>query len=234
MTVTLLFFIVIIAIALWWLLQQQLTAKPWLEEGAAPHGGKMGMLSFPAAQVGLWVLLAVMSSLFALLIGAYFMRSGFADWRPIQIPRLLWANTGALILSSVFLYGAQAGVNRKRMGMVRGSLLIGGGFGVAFVAGQLRAWDQLRAAGETVSLNPSDSFFYLLTGLHGLHVLGGLIVLGITADRVWRAAAPDGARLSVQLCATYWHFLLVVWLVLFALLTGRADELGRICRQLFS
>lgn len=234
MTVTLLFFIVMIAIALWWLLHQQLTAKPWLEEGAAPHGGRMGTLPFPAAQVGLWVFLAVISSLFALLIGAYFMRSGFADWRPVQIPRLLWLNTGALILSSVFLQGAQSGVNRKHMGMVRGGLLIGGGFGIAFVAGQLRAWDQLRAAGDTVSLNPSDSFFYLLTGLHGLHVLGGLIALGITADRVWRAVAPDGARLSVQLCATYWHFLLVVWLILFGLLTGRADDLGRICGQLFS
>jgi cytochrome c oxidase subunit 3 len=234
MTVTLLFFIVLIAIALWWLLQQQLTAKPWLEEGAVPRGEKMGTLSFPAAQVGLWVLLAVISSLFALLIGAYFMRSGFSDWRPVQIPKLLWLNTGALILSSVFLQGAQAGVNRKHMGTVRAGLLAGGGFGIAFVAGQLRAWDQLRAAGETVTLNPSDSFFYLLTGLHGLHVLGGLIALGITADRVWRAVAPDGARLSVQLCATYWHYLLVVWLVLFGLLSGRADDLGRICGQLFS
>src|SRR5215468_8356803 len=68
MTVTLLFFIAMVAIALWWLLQQQITAKPWLEEGAAPHGGKMGMLPFPAAQVGLWVLLAVITALFALLV----------------------------------------------------------------------------------------------------------------------------------------------------------------------
>jgi cytochrome c oxidase subunit III len=234
MTVTLLFFIAMVAIALWWLLQQQITAKPWLEEGAAPHGGKMGMLPFPAAQVGLWVLLAVITALFALLVGAYFMRSGFADWRPLQMPRLLWLNTGVLILASVFLQGAQASVNRKHMKMVKACLLIGGAFGVAFVAGQLRAWDQLRAAGETASLNPSDSFFYLMTGLHGLHILGGLIALGITADRVWRAAAPDGARLSVQLCVTYWHFLLVVWLVLFGLLTGGADDLGRICGELFS
>jgi cytochrome c oxidase subunit 3 len=234
MTVTLLFFIVLIAIALWWLLQQQLTVKPWLEEGSAPNGGKMGMLPFPAAQVGLWVFLAVISSLFALLIGAYFMRSGYSDWRPLQMPKLLWLNTGALILSSVFLHVAQSGVNRNHMGTVRGGLLVGGGCGIAFVAGQLRAWEQLRAAGDTVSLNPSDSFFYLLTGLHGIHVLGGLIALGITADRVWRAAAPSAARLSVQLCATYWHFLLVVWLVLFGLLTGGADDLGRICGQLFS
>jgi cytochrome c oxidase subunit III len=233
-TVTLLFFIVIIAIALWWLLHQQLMAKPWLEEGMIPAGGKMGTLPFPAVQVGLWVLLMVISSLFALLIGAYFMRMGFSDWRSLQTPKVLWLNTGALIISSVILQAAQIGAYHNHMAAVRARLLIGGAFGVAFVAGQLHAWDQLRDAGEIASLNPANSFFYLLTGLHGLHVLGGLIALGITADRVWRVAVANRVRLSVQLCATYWHFLLVVWLVLFGLLTGAADDLGRICGQLVS
>src|SRR5271165_3718031 len=101
MTVTLLFFIIIVAIALWWLLHQQLHAKPWLEEGVISP--RSGTLSFSAPKVGLWVLMTVISSLFALLIGAYFMRMGFPDWRSLPIPRLLWLNTGALILSSVFL-----------------------------------------------------------------------------------------------------------------------------------
>jgi cytochrome c oxidase subunit III len=233
-TVTLLFFIVIVAIALWWLFQQQLTAKPWLEQGAMPANGKMGTLPFPAAQVGLWVLLAVISSLFALLIGAYFMRMGFTDWRSLQIPRLLWLNTAALLLSSVFLHAAQSGTLSGSRSAVRVRLLLGGAFGIAFVGGQLRAWDQLRDAGEIISLNPSNSFFYLLTGLHGLHVFGGLIALGITADRAWRAVTASEMRLSVRLCATYWHFLLVVWLVLFGLLSGNADDLGKLCSQLIS
>jgi cytochrome c oxidase subunit 3 len=232
MTVTLLFFLIIVMIALWWLLHQQLHAKPWLEEGVNSTGS--GTLSFPASKVGLWVLMTVISSLFALLIGAYLMRMGFADWRSLQIPKLLWLNTGALILCSVFLQGAQASIHRASMGAVRTSLLIGGAFGIAFVAGQLRAWNELRTAGEVISLNPSNSFFYLLTGLHGLHVLGGLIALGITADRVWRSLVASQVSLSVELCATYWHFLLVVWLILFGLLTGGADDLGRICSQLIS
>jgi cytochrome c oxidase subunit III len=235
MTVTLIFFLIIVGIALWWLLHQQLAAKPWLEEGVVTTGGAAsGTLSYPAAKVGLWVLMAVISSLFALLIGAYFMRMGFSDWRSLQLPKLLWLNTGALILSSVFLQGAQIAVHRRQMDAVRARLLIGGAFGIAFVAGQLRAWDQLRAAGEIMAINPSNSFFYLITGLHGLHVLGGLIALGITADRVWRSVLADRIRLSVEMCATYWHFLLVVWLVLFGMLTGGADDIGRLCSQLIS
>ena len=79
MTVSLVFFIVIIAIALWWLLHQELTAKPWLEQGVIGEEYGGGKLSLPAAKVGLWVFLAVVGSLFALLIGAYFMRMGLAD-----------------------------------------------------------------------------------------------------------------------------------------------------------
>ncbi|SRR5579883_3411397 len=233
MTVTLIFFLIMVGAALWWLLQQELTAKPWLHEGVA-SGRATGTLSYPAAKVALWLLLAVITSLFALLIGAYFMRMGFSDWRSLQIPRLLWLNTAALVLASVFLQIGQAAVHRSHMESARLWLLIGGVFGVAFVAGQLRAWDQLRAAGEIISLNPANGFFYLLTGLHGLHVLGGLVVLGVTADRVFRHAIAERARLTVELCATYWHFLLVVWLVLFGLLTGGADDLGKLCSQLIS
>ena len=234
MTVTLVFFIVMVGIAVWWLLHQQLNAKSWLQEGVIENGRGSGTLPMPAPKVGLLVFLAVVSSLFALLIGAYFMRMGFPDWRSLRLPRILWLNTGALILCSAALQGAQAAVHRRNMDATRTLLLIGGAFGVAFVAGQLQAWVQLASARETVNLNPSNSFFYLLTGLHGLHVLGGLIALGITSDIVWRTAASARVRLSIEMCATYWHFLLIVWLILFGLLSGRADDLGRICSQFIS
>jgi cytochrome c oxidase subunit 3 len=107
-------------------------------------------------------------------------------------------------------------------------------FGVAFVAGQLWAWRELVAAGNFVSSNPADSFFYLLTGMHGLHVLGGLIALAWTARRAWSRSSPDLLRLNVELSALYWHAMLVIWLVLFSLLTGLAEDFGTICRQLLS
>jgi len=90
---------------------------------------------------------------------------------------------------------------------------------VAFVVGQLVVWYQLVEMGFFIATNPANDFFYLLTGLHGLHMLGGLVALARTTDKVWfMLVTPTKAALSVELCAIYWHFLLCIWLALFALL----------------
>ena len=103
------------------------------------------------------------------------------------------------------------------------------------LAGQLLAWRQLNAAGYFLAANPGNAFFYLFTGLHGLHLLGGLVALGMTANKVWRGGFEvKEVRLSVQLCAVYWHFLLALWLVLFTLLTPWVGEFAAICRQLLT
>jgi len=234
MPASVIFVTVVIAVIGWWLLQQRLTAKPWLEEGVIGQYDGTGALAAPAAKVALGVLIAVIGSLFALLVSAYFMRSGYPDWRPIIVPHLLWFNTGALVLTSVTLYGAQRAVERRRLDHVKARLALAGLFGLTFVAGQLLAWRQLVAAGNFIASNPADSFFYLLTGLHGLHVLGGLVALAWTADRAWRRFAPDKLRLNVELSAIYWHAMLVIWLVLFSLVTGLAEDFGTICRQLLT
>ncbi len=234
MPASVIFVTVVIAVIGWWLLQQRLTAKPWLEEGVIGEYDGTGSIALPAAKVALWVLIAVIGSLFALLVSAYLMRMGYPDWRPILVPHLLWFNTGALVLTSVALYGAQRAVDRRHLDHVKARLVLAGLFGVAFVAGQLLAWRELTAAGNFVASNPADSFFYLLTGLHGAHVLGGLAALGWTADRAWRGSAPDSLRLTVELSATYWHAMLVIWLVLFSLVTGLAEDFGELCSQLLT
>jgi cytochrome c oxidase subunit 3 len=123
-----------------------------------------------------------------------------------------------LILSSGGLQWAQVAARRGRMDGVRGGLLAGGGFALAFLAGQIIAWRQLDAAGYYLTANPAAAFFYLITGVHGLHILGGLVALGRTMDKAWQGVAVGEVRLSVELCTIYWHFLLFVWLVLFTLL----------------
>jgi len=213
---------VIATIVAWWLSQQRLTAKPWLEEGSIGDFLDTGASSLPAAKIGLGVFLAVVGSLFALLIGAYSMQMNMADWRPLPAPKLLWLNTGALILSSVALHWAQLAARRGRMDGVRAGLLAGGASALAFLAGQLLAWQQLTAAGYFLATNPAYTFFYLITGVHGLHLLGGLVALGRTTDKVWRGFEVDQVRLSVELCALYWHFLLLVWVFFFGLLTFSA------------
>jgi len=222
-------------IVAWWLSQQRLMAKPWLEVGAIDEVPDTGASSLPAAMIGLGVFLAVVSSLFALFISAYFMRMQVADWVQLPAPKLLWFNTGALILSSVALQYAHVAARRGGIGGVRDGLIFGGLFALTFLAGQLLAWRQLNAAGYFLAANPGNAFFYLFTGVHGLHLLGGLVALGMTADKVWRRGFEvNQVRLSVRLSAVYWHFLLALWLVLFSLLTPWVGDFAVICRGLLT
>lgn len=211
------FIAVVGSIVAWWLSRQRLMAKPWLEEGVIGGAGP-GASPALAAKVGLGVFLAVVGSLFALFLSAYHMRMHMGDWRPLPAPALLWLNTALLVLSSVALHRAQAAAGRQQMDGVKAALLAGAIFAVGFLAGQLLAWRQLSAAGYFAAANPAAAFFYLITAVHGLHLAGGLVALGRTGARFRRGLAPAQLRLSIGLCAAYWHFLLLVWLVLFALL----------------
>ena len=85
----------------------------------------------------------------------------------------------------------------------------------AFLAGQVLAWRELAASGQYASGNPANAFFYLLTAFHALHLLGGLAALGRGVIRVYGDVELERVRLGAELCAVYWHYLLVVWLVLF-------------------
>jgi cytochrome c oxidase subunit 3 len=224
----------IAAIAGWWLSQQRLTAKPWLEQGVTVDLREEGTSSLPAAKIGLGVFLAVVGSLFALFISAYSMRMNMVDWRALPMPRLLWFNTAVLFLSSVALQWAHMAARRNDVDGVIVGLCAGGVSAVTFLIGQLLAWRELSVAGYFLASNPANSFFYLITAVHGLHLMGGLVALGRTTAKVWHGVALTQVRLSVELCAIYWHFLLLVWLVLLGLLTGCTDNFVDICHQFFS
>jgi cytochrome c oxidase subunit III len=227
---SLIFLAAIGAIVIWWMSRQRLTAKPWLEQGVIddePH-------TVPIAKIGLGVLLAGLGSLFALFVSAYSMRMQFSDWSSLPLPALLWPNTGLLLLSSVVLHGAKRAAERNDIDSVKVALLTAGASTLAFVVGQALAWWQLGEAGYALAGNPANSFFYLITGLHGLHVLGGLVALARTMQRTWRSDDIRAIRLSVELCAIYWHFLLAVWLILFVLLAGWAADALELCRQLLT
>lgn len=218
MAITVFLIAVLAAIAAWWLAQQRLTAKPWLEEGVIGDHPGTSVPAVPAAKLGLGVFLAVVGSLFALFASAYFMRMHTADWQPPPVPGLLWLNTGVLVASSIALQGALVAARRERMDDVRAGLLAGGLATLLFLAGQLLAWRQLADAGYFLTANPASSFFYLITAVHGLHLLGGLAALGRTAARAWGGIDLEKVRLSVELCAIYWHFLLLVWVMMFGML----------------
>ena len=114
---------------------------------------------------------------------------------------------------------ARSAVTRSRAANARDALLLGGLLTLGFLAGQLFAWRELLGLPLFDARNPAIAFFYLLTAVHAMHLLGGLFVWARTLVRLRRKDIElIDVRLSVELCAVYWHYLLLVWLVLFALL----------------
>jgi cytochrome c oxidase subunit III len=219
-SVSILFVLVGLGILGWWLLARQLTARPWekaqslVDDQYGAHG-----LAVAPGRVGLWVLMAVITSFFGLFISAYNMRMMVPDWQPLTEPKLLWLNTAMLIGSSLAFQWTSAAAELGDAPRVKTGLIVTGVLTIAFLAGQLLAWRELQASGAFLAGSPAIAFFYLLTAVHGVHLLGGLSVWARTTVMMWRGGSELGrVRLSVGLCAMYWHYLLLVWLVLFGLL----------------
>lgn len=217
MTITLLFLALLMGAVLWWLFRQSINVRPWMAEGSI-NDVHAGALARPPAKTALWIFLAVVTSLFALFVSAYAMRMQVGDWNALPEPGLLWWNTIVLAVTSVAMQWTVLAANRRDAGGVRTGLIAGGALTFTFLAGQYVVWQQLADSGYFLSTNPANAFFYLLTAMHGLHLLGGLVAWGRTTTKVLRGTDVTKVRLSVELCATYWHFLLLIWLVLFAVL----------------
>lgn len=234
MSAIVIFLAAIAAVVGWWLSRQRLMSKPWLEAGPVTAFPETEASLMHPAKIGLGVFLAVVGALFALLISAYFMRMVYADWQAAPVPRILWLNTAMLVLASMALQSAVSAAHKGRLDNLRLALLIGALASVAFLGGQLLAWRDFAAEGYFATENPAASFFYLLTAMHGLHIIGGLVALGRVNVRAWQSVRSERLVLSTELCAMYWHVLLLVWLVLVSVLNGWAADLIDICRGLLA
>ena len=204
----------IAGVIVWLFLASRLTARSWEHPGRADGGGA----AIAPARIGLWAFMAVATSLFSLFVSAHLMRMHHGYWCHIDPPRILWANTVLLVLASIAFQRARSAVDRGRKSRVRSSLAVGGVLTIAFLAGQFLAWRELAPTLYFIQGNPATASFHLLTGVHGLHVLGGLWAWGRVFVRLGGDAELIDLRLGVQLCTVYWHFLLLVWLALFAVL----------------
>ncbi|AZG77687.1 cytochrome c oxidase subunit 3 [Methylocystis rosea] len=237
MSVMGLFFVFIATVAVMWLVRQGVLESPWLEEGEVAHYRRAGRAAEPptAGRVGLAVFLAVAGCLFSLLAAAFFMRGDAPDWQMPPIPGVLWVNTFLLAASSAALQVAVVAARRADAERVKTALLVGAVTAALFLIGQIWAWRELLELRFFASSNAANAFFYLLTGVHALHLIGGLVALARTTDKVRGAERVTKALTTrVELCAIYWHFLLFVWLLMFAMLIGWADGFGAICRRLLS
>ncbi len=218
MIITLVMLFAIMFAVLGWLFKQTINVQPWVAEavGETAHHGPLGTNT---KLIGLLTLLAVVTSFFALILSAYALRMELGDWVPLTEPQLLWTNTVMLIVASiVFQWTRNAAVNGQAERLQPG-LLITGVLTLGFVLGQFIAWQQLQNSGQFISNNPANAFFYFLTGAHAVHILGGLYVWArATLKVVLGTGDAEKIRGSIELCTIYWHFLLLVWLVLFGLL----------------
>jgi cytochrome c oxidase subunit III len=191
-------------------------------------------------RVGIAVGIVAVAVLFIGVTTAYLMRPGvrwdvqthvgYSDWRPLLLPyRLLLLNTFVLALSSLTLEMARKSLLKKTeftdMGIRPPKfqtelpwLAVTVILGLGFLAGQLAAWNLLRRQGVYLDSNASGSFFYLLTGLHAFHLLGGLIVLAGALAGSWIKMRQDSQRIVVDVTGWYWHFMGILWIYIFAML----------------
>jgi cytochrome c oxidase subunit III len=198
---------------------RQLAEKPWLTPQSVAAPPALVRSVKPArTRAGLWLFLSIVTMLFFLLIMAYAGRMMFEDWRPGPTVNLLWFNTLALFGCSVAMQWATDAARRGTVDSAWSSLLAGGLLALVFLIGQFLAWLQLSGMSDFGLAIPAIAFFYLITGLHALHIAGGLAVWGMTVAKIWEGGDPARIRQNIELCTIYWHFMFGVWVVLFVLL----------------
>jgi cytochrome c oxidase subunit 3 len=185
------------------------------------------------SQTGVWVAVSAIAMSFAALTSALVVRQGSGtDWQRFALPRILYFDTLILIASSYTLElarkrfaactsltsddGAQARALRSD-GLYWLNITLT--LGLFFVAGQVLAWQRLASQGLFLATSPSSSFFYLLTAMHGLHLLGGVLGLVYVGYRLRHNAR--NAQTSLGTAAVYWHFVDLLWVYLLLVIAIR-------------
>jgi cytochrome c oxidase subunit 3 len=168
------------------------------------------------------ILVLALSMLFAAsIIGYLVVRSRATAWPPPGMPRLpstLWISTLILLVSSATMQFAVRAARAGRQTGLRWGMLLTTLLGVAFLISQTLNWFALVAVNLTARTNLYGFTFFVLTGLHAAHVIGGIIPLAVVSTRAWRGRYSAEFHPGVEYCKIYWHFLDVVWLVMFTIL----------------
>ncbi len=192
--------------------------------GGGPRGDDGAQRFSPQRyRIAMWVVLAAIAMMFTALTSAYIVRSASSnDWQPIRMPRVLWLSTILILVSSGTFEAARRASKRNSDRAYGRWLLLTVLLGLGFLGSQLLAWRQLVAQGIYLATNPHSSFFYLLTGAHGVHLLGGVLALDYLLLRTWRRRngfdSEEKRQAAADAVALYWHFMDGLWIYLFLLL----------------
>ncbi len=213
-----------------------LREKSWEHEPATT--GEVTSYAGPdmerASRTALRFILAIVGVLFFLFIITFLSRSQYPDfealagapWQPFNDTTRLWFNTVLLACASLGMHLGLVNVRRGNLNTSVIGISAAVLFTILFLLAQYDLWRHLQSLGFYINSNPANSYFYLLTAVHGLHMVGGLIVLSNVVFRLWYDSEAQSLAAPLQLCATYWHFLLGVWLVLFALLSSSPQTIN--------
>ena len=185
-------------------------------------GDRAAAAPLAMGRLGMKILVLALSMLFAAsILGYLVIRFRAPAWPPPGVPRLpgtLWISTLIIVISSFTMQAAVRAVRADRQRALRTGMALTMLLGVAFLVSQTLNWFALVAANLTARTNLYGFTFFMLTGLHAAHVVGGIIPLAVVTARAFRGRYSSAFRPGVEYCAIYWHFLAVVWVVLFALL----------------
>lgn len=168
----------------------------------------------------LWVGMASMVMLFGAFTSAYIVKQGAGNWLQFPMPMVFYISTAVIILSSVTLHMAYNAFKAQQWSKYQMLMLISTLMGVAFMVLQYEGWLDLYASGVDLRANVGGSFFYLITGAHAAHVLGGITVLGITCLLAYTLPLKytETRRNKIEMVLHFWHFLGGLWIYLFVFL----------------
>ncbi|RXK51024.1 cytochrome c oxidase subunit 3 [Aquirufa rosea] len=166
----------------------------------------------------MWLFIVSIIMLFAAFTSAYLVRKAEGNWVEFQLPNLFWVSTVVLLLSSASMHFALLAAKKDQFNALRISISITFVLGLLFLILQYFGWVQLVEMNVYFVGNPSGSFVYVLSGLHGLHLISGLIVLIVALIAAFQMKINAKALTQIKICSTYWHFLDALWIYLFLFL----------------
>lgn len=175
-------------------------------------------ISMNPLKFALWLFMVTVGMIFASLTSAYIVRQAEGNWLDFALPIEMWISSGIIIVSSITMLWASKAAKRDNLEQVKLGVTITTLLGVAFLIAQLYSWDALVENKVFFVGNPSGSFLYVLSGLHGIHIISGIIFLLIVLVSTYKYKVHSKNLNRIQMCASFWHFLGALWIYLFVFL----------------
>lgn len=175
-------------------------------------------ISMHPKKFAMWLFIGSVAMLFAAFTSAYIVRQAEGNWLYFDLPNLFYITSVIIAASSITLQWAYIEAKKDNFNKVKVLVGITSLLGLAFLAGQVMAWRELVDQSVYLVGNPSGSFIYILTGLHGAHLIGGIVFLLIVLNSAFRFKIHSKNLAQMEMCLTYWHFLGGLWLYLFVFL----------------